>query len=96
MYGSDLIRLNPTDKDFDLDSLLPNGEWEVLDTRLDIVIETYSADYVFSRFVLRMRRRVSFLTFALTVPCILMTALTLLVFVVPPQSGEKLSIGECM
>ena len=77
-----------------MDYLLPNSEWDVVETRIDRSMISGTYDYYISRFVLRMRRRLSFLTFALTVPCLLMTLLTTLMFVVPPQSGEKLSIGN--
>ena len=79
------------------DTIMLNGDWMVVEKRVDTTTITSpdnNEDYVFTRFVIRLRRRVSFLTFALTVPCILMTLLTTLVFVVPPQSGEKLSVGK--
>ena len=73
---------------------MPNSEWDVEESRIERSIIISPEEFYISRFVLRMRRRLSFLTFALTVPCLLMTLLTTLMFVVPPQSGKKLSIGR--
>ena len=36
----------------------------------------------------------TFYTYALLTPCVLLWLLSLLVFLIPPQSGEKLTLGE--
>lgn len=42
-----------------------------------------------------IRRRTLYYGLNLLVPCVLISALALLVFLLPADSGEKISLGEC-
>lgn len=42
-----------------------------------------------------IRRRTLYYGLNLLIPCVLISALALLVFLLPADSGEKISLGEC-
>jgi nicotinic acetylcholine receptor len=43
--------------------------------------------------MLKIKRRVLFFMINVIVPCIMLSTLTLLVFVIPPDSGDKVTLG---
>lgn len=45
-------------------------------------------------FIVTLRRRTLFYALNLLVPCVLLSSMTLLVFLLPANSGEKISLGE--
>lgn len=45
-------------------------------------------------FVITIRRRTLYYALNLLIPCVLLSSMTLLVFVLPADSGEKISLGE--
>lgn len=46
-------------------------------------------------FTVVMRRRTLYYGLNLLVPCVLISTLALLVFLLPADSGEKISLGQC-
>lgn len=46
-------------------------------------------------FTVVMRRRTLYYGLNLLIPCVLISTLALLVFLLPADSGEKISLGEC-
>lgn len=44
-------------------------------------------------FVVTMRRRTLYYALNLLVPCVLLSSMTLLIFLLPADSGEKISLG---
>lgn len=50
--------------------------------------------YIDITFVIIIRRRTLYYFFNLIVPCVLIASMALLGFALPPDSGEKLSLGE--
>lgn len=51
--------------------------------------------YVDVTFTIQIRRRTLYYFFNLIVPCVLISSMALLGFTLPPDSGEKLTLGEC-
>lgn len=51
--------------------------------------------YIDITFVIIIRRRTLYYFFNLIVPCVLIASMALLGFALPPDSGEKLSLGMC-
>ncbi len=45
-------------------------------------------------FVIKIRRRTLYYFFNLIVPCVLIASMAVLGFTLPPDSGEKLSLGK--
>lgn len=50
--------------------------------------------YVDVTFTIQIRRRTLYYFFNLIVPCVLISSMALLGFTLPPDSGEKLTLGE--
>ena len=50
--------------------------------------------YVDITFTIHIRRRTLYYFFNLIVPCVLIASMAVLGFTLPPDSGEKLSLGE--
>lgn len=80
----------------ELSEYMPNGEWDLVavpgvrrDKKYSCCEETYP-DIVYT---VIMRRRTLYYGLNLLIPCILISALALLVFLLPADSGEKISLG---
>lgn len=74
-----------------------NGEWEVLETSAEWKENTLACcpdtRYPYVEFALHMRRRQAFYVMNVIVPCSLLSVLVLIVFHLPPDAGEKISLG---
>ena len=62
--------------------------------RNSIVYECCPEPYVDITFTINMRRRTLYYFFNLIVPCVLISSMALLGFTLPPDSGEKLTLGN--
>ncbi|KAL0985235.1 hypothetical protein UPYG_G00154420 [Umbra pygmaea] len=80
----------------DLSGYMSNGEWELLGVpgdRHDVFYDGLAEPYSDVTYVVTLRRRTLFYALNLLVPCVLISSLTLLVFLLPAQSGEKIGLG---
>ena len=62
--------------------------------RNEVVYECCPEPYLDITFVIEIRRRTLYYFFNLIVPCVLIASMAVLGFTLPPDSGEKLSLGE--
>ncbi|KAL6113495.1 chrfam7a [Pungitius sinensis] len=80
----------------DLTDYIPNGEWDLVEVkgqRNEHYYKCCEEPYVDITYTLVMRRRSLFYGLNLLIPCVLISALALLVFLLPADSGEKISLG---
>ncbi|XP_070491861.1 neuronal acetylcholine receptor subunit alpha-7 [Chironomus tepperi] len=80
----------------DISSFITNGEWELLGvpgTRNEIYYNCCPEPYIDITFAILIRRKTLYYFFNLIVPCVLIASMALLGFTLPPDSGEKLSLG---
>ncbi|XP_031693976.1 neuronal acetylcholine receptor subunit alpha-7 [Oncorhynchus kisutch] len=80
----------------DLSGYMSNGEWDLLGVpgdRHEIFYECCTEPYSDVTFVVTLRRRTLFYALNLLVPCVLISSLTLLLFILPARSGEKIGLG---
>ncbi|CAO1372958.1 unnamed protein product [Diamesa hyperborea] len=80
----------------DISSFVTNGEWDLLSVpgkRNEIYYNCCPEPYVDVTFAILIRRRTLYYFFNLIVPCVLIASMALLGFTLPPDSGEKLSLG---
>ena len=61
----------------------------------EVVYECCPEPYIDITFIIKIRRRTLYYFFNLIVPCLLISSMAVLDFTLPPDSGEKLSLGEC-
>jgi len=77
-------------------SYIPNGEWELLGVpaiRNEVVYDCCPEPYLDITFTIKIRRRTLYYFTNLIIPCLLISSMAVLGFTLPPDSGEKLSLG---
>ncbi|XP_018906933.2 neuronal acetylcholine receptor subunit alpha-7 isoform X2 [Bemisia tabaci] len=80
----------------DISSFITNGEWDLLGVPGKKNVIYYNCcpePYIDITFVIIIRRRTLYYFFNLIVPCVLIASMAVLGFTLPPDSGEKLSLG---
>ncbi|KAF8793329.1 Neuronal acetylcholine receptor subunit like protein [Argiope bruennichi] len=68
-------------------------KFEMPGTRNEIVYACCPEPYVDITFCIHIRRRTLYYGFNLIIPCVLISSMALLGFTLPPDSGEKLTLG---
>ncbi|KAL8562649.1 hypothetical protein ACOMHN_011221 [Nucella lapillus] len=82
--------------DVDLSNYVVNGEWQLVYIRIVRNIVRYACceePFPDVTFHIKIRRRTLYYMYNVVFPCVMMSALTLLVFCLPPDSGEKIALG---
>uniref|UniRef100_A0A1I8J982 Neur_chan_LBD domain-containing protein n=1 Tax=Macrostomum lignano TaxID=282301 RepID=A0A1I8J982_9PLAT len=99
-YDGYQVDLHLLKSDVDVSSYVENGEWELLGTKASDLrkrnVVRYPCcpePYPDVTFYLFLRRRLLYYMYHVIYPCIMMSTLTLLVFCLPPDSGEKIALG---
>ncbi|XP_035275942.1 neuronal acetylcholine receptor subunit alpha-7 isoform X2 [Anguilla anguilla] len=80
----------------DISTYIPNGEWDLVAVpgkRNELYYECCKEPYPDVTFTVTMRRRTLYYGLNLLIPCVLISGLALLVFLLPADSGEKISLG---
>ncbi|VDN05206.1 unnamed protein product [Thelazia callipaeda] len=78
---------------FTRDSFMENGEWEIVANRTRKVLRGRQTIFPTIVFELHLRRRVLFFIYNVIVPCVMLSVLTMMQFVLPCESGEKITLG---
>ncbi|CAL8352323.1 unnamed protein product [Merluccius merluccius] len=82
--------------DADTTGYIANGEWDLVETpgrRNERFYDCCKEPYPDVTFTVVMRRRTLYYGLNLLIPCVLISTLALLVFLLPADSGEKISLG---
>ncbi|KAI4886854.1 hypothetical protein NFI96_021435, partial [Prochilodus magdalenae] len=80
----------------DISGYMPNGEWDLVGvpgSRNEIFYDCCKEPYPDVTFVVTIRRRTLYYALNLLIPCVLLSSMTLLIFLLPADSGEKISLG---
>ncbi|CAH8634762.1 unnamed protein product, partial [Schistosoma rodhaini] len=80
----------------DTSNYVENGEWDLLKVvveRHEIFYPCCNEPYPDLRFTIYMRRRTLYYLFNIIFPCLWLTVLSLVSFWLPPDSGEKITLG---
>ncbi|KAI4883874.1 hypothetical protein NFI96_025741 [Prochilodus magdalenae] len=83
--------------DADITGYIANGEWDLVEVpgrRNERFYDCCKEPYPDVTFTVVMRRRTLYYGLNLLIPCVLISTLALLVFLLPADSGEKISLGE--
>jgi len=92
-------RMNITNKEEDVPThgFRLNGEWAIYRTRAvwkeNVLPCCPDTRYPYVEFTLYLRRRYTFYVMNIIVPCTLLSVLVMVVFCLPPDAGEKISLG---
>uniref|UniRef100_A0A493SVX9 Cholinergic receptor nicotinic alpha 7 subunit n=1 Tax=Anas platyrhynchos platyrhynchos TaxID=8840 RepID=A0A493SVX9_ANAPP len=82
--------------DADISNYISNGEWDLVGVpgkRNEMYYECCKEPYPDVTYTITMRRRTLYYGLNLLIPCVLISGLALLVFLLPADSGEKISLG---
>nr|ABA60380.1 nicotinic acetylcholine receptor subunit type A [Lymnaea stagnalis] len=80
----------------DISTFIRNGEWMLLGVPVTRNVQSYDCCpevYIDLTFTIHIRRRTLYYGFNIIIPCVLISSLTLLLFILPPDAGEKISLG---
>uniref|UniRef100_A0A7I4YBE0 Nicotinic acetylcholine receptor non-alpha subunit 27 n=1 Tax=Haemonchus contortus TaxID=6289 RepID=A0A7I4YBE0_HAECO len=79
---------------FTKDSFTENGEWEIVENRT-FRYQQHSGNTKFATvvFELHLRRRTLFFMYNIVAPCVMLSILTMMQFLLPCESGEKVTLG---
>ncbi|XP_067666866.1 acetylcholine receptor subunit alpha-type acr-16-like isoform X2 [Haliotis asinina] len=80
----------------DITNFIRNGEWELIGVPVRRNILEYECCpefYIDLTFTIHMRRRTLYYGFNIIIPCVLISSMSLLLFILPPDAGEKISLG---
>nr|ASO96849.1 nicotinic acetylcholine receptor subunit alpha 6 [Rhyzopertha dominica] len=94
--GNQLDLVLKSEEGGDLSDFITNGEWYLIGMpgkKNTIVYACCPEPYVDVTFTIQIRRRTLYYFFNLIVPCVLISSMALLGFTLPPDSGEKLTLG---
>ncbi|XP_037079692.1 neuronal acetylcholine receptor subunit alpha-7-like isoform X8 [Pollicipes pollicipes] len=84
------------EKEGDTSTFISNGEWDLLGLPGKRNVKVYDCcptPYVDITFTIKIRRRTLYYFSTLIIPCVLISSMALLGFTLPPDSGEKLTLG---
>ncbi|XP_053287958.1 neuronal acetylcholine receptor subunit alpha-7 isoform X2 [Pleuronectes platessa] len=83
-------------KEADVSGYQRNGEWDLVEVpgdRHEVFYDCCAEPYPDVTFVVTLRRRTLFYALNLLLPCVLLSSMTLVSFLLPANSGEKISLG---
>ncbi|XP_060937511.1 neuronal acetylcholine receptor subunit alpha-7-like [Limanda limanda] len=83
-------------KEADVSGYQRNGEWDLVEVpggRHEVFYDCCAEPYPDITFVVTLRRRTLFYALNLLLPCVLLSSMTLVSFLLPANSGEKISLG---
>ncbi|TKR78147.1 hypothetical protein L596_019002 [Steinernema carpocapsae] len=78
---------------FTKDSFTENGEWEIVSNRTRKVLRGRQSVYPTIVFEMHLRRRVLYFMYNIVAPCAMLSILTMMQFMLPCESGEKVTLG---
>lgn len=77
----------------DLTLFTENGEWEMASNTVQNASIMFEAPYSFLKAKLYLKRRAAYHVINTVLPVLILSILNVLVFVLPPEAGEKMSLA---
>ncbi|KAK3605658.1 hypothetical protein CHS0354_032616 [Potamilus streckersoni] len=80
----------------DTTTFIRNGEWDLTGVPGVKNVKTYQCcpeRYIDITYTIHIRRRTLYYGFNIIIPCLLISSMSLLLFMLPPDAGEKISLG---
>ena len=79
-----------------MSNYITNGEWELLDSRIqrnEVIYPISTAVYPDVTISFIIHRRILYYILNIILPCVWLNMLSLLAFCLPPDAGEKITLG---
>ncbi|XP_074650363.1 neuronal acetylcholine receptor subunit alpha-10-like [Tubulanus polymorphus] len=95
-YDGFQVDVTNRSQDVDLSNYVFSGEWELLNIKVirnEVKYACCEEPYPDVTFTVVIRRRTLYYLFNIIFPCLWLTVLSLLSFWLPPDSGEKITLG---
>ena len=92
-WGTDASYINYTANDIHLDGLEINSEWDLVSCEAKSFQIRKAITMSDVKFYFTFKRRCNFYIFTILIPFNVVSVLGLLTFPLPPESGEKVSLG---
>ncbi|ESP05440.1 hypothetical protein LOTGIDRAFT_52159, partial [Lottia gigantea] len=95
-YDGFQVDMTNRTSEVDLTNYVNNGEWQLLNVKIERNVVYYACckePFPDVTFTITIKRRTLYYMYNVVFPCVMMSALTLLVFCLPPDSGEKIALG---
>ena len=95
-YGNHQLNLTQSDRLNDPKADYSDvGVWELLKIEIQHELKSYDGPVAYPElsYFIHLRRRPLFFLLQIFLPCVLLSFLNLMVFILPPESGEKISLG---
>jgi len=82
----------------DISNYIESGEWELISVSFERIVGFYpccpTEPYPSIVFTIHLRRRILYFLFNIIIPCIWLSIICLVGFWLPPDSGEKITLGN--
>ena len=92
-YDGRFVNLINGTSEIGMDVYKKHGEWDIIRTQAMKIDQSFESDpgitFPTVKFVLHLKRKPRFYMINVVAPCLLMSILALLVFCLPPDSGEE-------
>ena len=88
------MRLRNNSSEICLTEWRKNGEWEIKETEMYNKVITYPLTQYYRVYAtLTIKRKYWYYLVNIVMPCVIMSMLSFLMFFLPPEAGEKISLG---
>ncbi|XP_070574562.1 neuronal acetylcholine receptor subunit beta-3-like [Ptychodera flava] len=94
-HTTDMLEITPFISHVDTVNYMENSEWELLSTSMETEIFSEDSDdqYSIVDCILVLKRRPLYYVINMVLPGVVLAVLSILVLLLPPESGEKMSYG---
>ncbi|XP_012563707.2 neuronal acetylcholine receptor subunit alpha-3 isoform X1 [Hydra vulgaris] len=95
-YDESLLQVIPTHSNAVSEEYVINGEWELLSALITGLRKKYRIQTLYHSSIqirVHIQRKHLFFVMNLVIPCALIASMIFLVFLLPPKSGERISLG---
>lgn len=99
VHGAELVNLTTQQKEVDTDYYTSGGQWKLLSTKVESQNQAldngYGLQFTISTasFRLHLSRLPAYFVLNIIIPTLILTLMSLLVFCLPAEAGDKVSIG---
>ena len=95
-YDQAQVDISNKSSEVDMTHYITNGEWALIGSRIErneVVYPISTAVYPDVTFFFVINRRILYYVLNIILPCVWLNLLSLLAFCLPPDAGEKISLG---